>query len=99
MLGIRPERKGIQVEASSLLIQSLESMSNPNIHPNSHVIGSDIKSSMVKLDRLLSSSQVGKSGSNFVHQKIVGWVKVQSPVEEINRNLVLSLDEEQYRTG
>lgn len=84
MFGIRSERKGVKVEIGSLLIQTLKSVSNTDIDPHSHIVRPDIKSSMVKLDCFISSSQMSKSSSNLVHQKIVGWVKVQSSVEEID---------------
>lgn len=42
VFGIWAEGKGVEVEISSFLVESLKSMSNPDVDPNSHIVGSDI---------------------------------------------------------
>ena len=99
MLGVWSERKSIEVEICCLFVHPFEGMGDTNVDPHSHIVGTDVKSSVVELDCLVSSAQMSQSSSYFVHKQIVGGIQVQSSVEEVDGDIVLSLDEEEDSAG
>lgn len=56
MLGIRSKGKSIKVEVGCFFVTSFESIGDSDVDPNSNIIGSNIKSSMIEFDGFISSA-------------------------------------------
>jgi hypothetical protein len=81
VLCIRPKRQSIQVKIGSIVVLIFESMCNTKIDPNSHIIRPYIQSSVIKLDGFVCSSEMGQSGSYFIHKKVVRGVEIECSIE------------------
>lgn len=95
VLCVWPEGKRVEVEVSSVVVLALEGVSNAEVDPHSHVVGPNVESAVVELDGFVSPAKMGERCAYFVHEEIVGGIEVECAVEEIDRDLVLALDEEE----
>lgn len=94
MFGIRSEWQSIEIKSYSFTVLTFESISNTQINPNSDVIWSDVKSFMIKINCLISLTQMCQCSTYFIHKKIVGWIKWKSFIEHIDCHIVLSFNKE-----
>lgn len=99
MLRVRSETQRVQVKSHRIIVLTLESICNTQIHPHSHVVWSDVQSLMIVLNCLVSSSQVSQCRADLVHKQVIGWVERKRLVKQIDGNTVLSLDKEQNGHG
>lgn len=95
VLGVWPEGESVQVKIGSVAILAFECMGDPKIDPNTDIVGSDIQSAMIEFDSFIGPAEMRKGGSNLIHEGVVGGVEIECSIEEVDGDLVLSLDEEE----
>ena len=67
-------------------------MGNSQVNPNPNIVGPDIESMVIEVDRLISSPEMSQSSPDLVHKEVISGIKIEGPLEQINRAIIIPFD-------